>query len=126
MPNTEIIIYQENENNVPLLEWFDDPKIHDSQSRRKCLLAIERLREKGYELRRPEADYLEDGIYELRISLQHINYRILYSYVEQNVVLLTHGIVKERRVPPPEIQLALIRKKRYEQDPDEHTFKGGK
>ena len=35
----------------------------------KCYLLLERLREMGHELRWPEADFLRDGIYELRVSL---------------------------------------------------------
>jgi hypothetical protein len=34
----------------------------------------------GHELRRPEADFLRDGVYELRISLNHIQYRLLYCF----------------------------------------------
>ncbi|MGO9257708.1 MAG: type II toxin-antitoxin system RelE/ParE family toxin [Bryobacteraceae bacterium] len=32
----------------------------------------------GRELRRPEADFLRDGIYELRVSLRGVHFRILY------------------------------------------------
>ena len=124
MPTTKIVVYQEREQLVPLLDWFDNSKIHNALSRRKCLLAIERLRVMGHELRRPEADYLEDGIYELRVSCQHQNFRILYGFVGKNAVLLTHGIVKERRVPPQEINLALIRMRQYEHNPMEHTYQG--
>ena len=38
------------------------------------------MKELGYELRRPEADLLRDGIYELRVSINHVQYRILYSF----------------------------------------------
>jgi hypothetical protein len=41
---------------------------------------IERLRDLGHELRRPEADYLRDGIYELRVGLGSVNHRMLYSF----------------------------------------------
>lgn len=34
----------------------------------------------GHELRRPEADFLRDGIYELRVSLQGQQYRMLYFF----------------------------------------------
>jgi hypothetical protein len=38
------------------------------------------LRELGYDLRRPEADLLRDGAYELRVRLNRVQYRILYSF----------------------------------------------
>jgi hypothetical protein len=34
----------------------------------KCTVRIERPQEMGHELRRPEADFLRDGIYELRVG----------------------------------------------------------
>src|SRR5438105_845168 len=63
MPRTNVWLYRDDDGTVPLLEWLDDlpQKVRD-----KCRVKIERLRELGYELRRPEADYLRDGIYELR------------------------------------------------------------
>jgi hypothetical protein len=36
-------------------------------------------------------------------------------------VILSHGLQKERAVPPKEIDLALNRKKRFAADPDRHT-----
>ena len=36
----------------------------------KCRVGIERLRDLGHELGRPETDYLQDGIYELRVGLR--------------------------------------------------------
>ena len=87
-------------------------------------MKIRRLAEIGYELRRPEADYLRDGIYELRIGYRGINYRILYTFVGHRVALLTHGIVKESRVPPQEIDEAIFRKVKWEVDPKTHTYKG--
>lgn len=46
----------------------------------KCRVRIERLRDLGHELRRPEADLLRDGIYELRVRLGTLNYRMLYFF----------------------------------------------
>ena len=119
MPKTQVIIYQESEGDVPLLDWLDElPK----KAQAKCIARIERLAQCGRELRRPEADYLRDGIYELRVRMQRVNYRILYTFVGQNVALLTHGLTKERRVPPADIDLAIERKERFEDDPETHTY----
>ena len=75
MPKTKVVFYKEDDGTVPTLEWLDSlpPKALD-----KCVVRIERLGALGHELRRPESDYLRDGIYELRVGLQHMNYRILY------------------------------------------------
>jgi phage-related protein len=85
--------------------------------RAKCLARLERLQQLGFELRRPEADLLRDGVYELRIGFQGVNYRILYFFHGQNAVVVSHGLIKERAVPPKEIELALDRKSRFEHEP---------
>jgi phage-related protein len=118
MPKTKTVLYCEADGSVPLLAWFDT--IPD-KARDKCVARIERLRELGHELRRPEADYLRDGIYELRTSLQGVNYRVLYFFHGRQAVILSHGLVKERIVPPKEIEWAIARKREFEADPDKHT-----
>lgn len=79
MPETEVLIFAESDGSSPFLIWLDKqpPKVQD-----KCIVFIERLEEYGYELRRPQADYLRDGIYELRIKRQKTNYRILYFFMK--------------------------------------------
>ena len=117
MPQTEVLIFAENDGSAPLLEWLDalPAKVQD-----KCLVRIERLEELGHELRRPDADLLRDGIYELRARFQNVNYRMLYFFHEQRAVI-SHGLTKETAVPEKEIELALKRKRRFESNPDKHT-----
>ena len=79
--------------------------------------------ELGHELRRPEADLLRDKIYELRIGLMGMNYRLLYFFHGEAIAVLAHGIVKESAVPPREIDRAIERKKRFEKAPLAHTYK---
>lgn len=60
MPNVEVIFFQEEEGKSPaLIEWLDDLS---QKARLKCLARLKRLEDMGHELRRPEADYLRDGI----------------------------------------------------------------
>ncbi len=118
MPRTKIVLYREDDGTVPLLAWLDSVP---DKARDKCVVRIERLRELGHELRRPEADFLRDGIYELRAALQGINYRVLYFFHRREAVVLSHGLVKEREVPPKEIDRAIARKLKYEAAPSHHT-----
>ena len=120
MPRTRVVFFRDREGNVPVLEWLDalPAKIQD-----KCVVKIERLRELGHELRRPEADLLRDGIYELRIGREGVNYRILYFFHGRVAAVLTHGLVKEREVPVKDIQRALERKCLFERDPQAHTYR---
>jgi hypothetical protein len=63
----------------------------------------------GHELRRPEADFLRDGIYELRVSLGGVHHRILYFFHGATAAVVSHGLVKERVVPSKEIDHAVER-----------------
>jgi len=119
MPQIEVVLFQEDDKTVPLLEWLNRlPK----KARAKCVAALHRLELLGHELRRPEADYLRDDIYELRVRLRSINYRILYFFHGRTAAVVSHGIVKEREVPPRHIDEAVIRKNRFARDPWKHTF----
>jgi phage-related protein len=73
------------------------------------------------EVRRPHADYLRDGIYELRARLGTVNYRILYFFHGTLAAVLAHGLVKTDRVPPKEIDWARERMKRFKANPGRHT-----
>ncbi len=118
MPKTKVVFYKEDDGSVPVLEWLD------SLQRRaldKCTVRIERLEEMGHELRRPEADFLRDGIYELRVGLQHVNYRMLYFFHGRTAAVISHGLEKEDEVPPKEIEKAIERKRKFEKNPKAHT-----
>lgn len=117
MPPTEVLIFAEDDGSAPLLAWLDGLP---SKAQDKCIVRIERLRDMGHELRRPDAALLRDGIYELRARLQSVNYRMLYFFHQQRAVV-SHGLTKEREVPEKEIELALRRRRCFESDPDKHT-----
>ncbi len=119
MPRTNLILFKAGDGTAPFLDWFGaiPPRAQD-----KCRVRLERLRELGHKLRRPEADFLRDGIYELREGLHGINYRMLYFFHGREAVVVSHGIIKERVVPPREIDLALKRKAEFAANPGQHTY----
>jgi phage-related protein len=119
VPRTKVVLYQDEDGSCPFLAWFSGlpAKVQD-----KCFLRLERLREVGHGLRRPEADFLRDGIYELRVSLQGVHHRILYFFHGTVAAVVSHGLIKERVVPPKEIDRAVERKKRFEVNPRRHTY----
>jgi phage-related protein len=120
MTKTKVVFYKENDETTPaVLEWLDTIPV---KARLKCLARIERLKEEGHQLRRPEADLLRDKIYELRASLQGIHYRILYFFHGNVAAVLSHGIIKEDCVPPIEIERAIKRRKSFEMNPKVHTY----
>ena len=104
---TELVFYQEKPTDVPMADWLD--QLPD-KALQKCLARLKRFELPGHELRRPEADFLTESIYELRASYQGVHYRMLYFFHKQLGVMVSHGLTKERAVPPREIALALERK----------------
>lgn len=122
MPETVVYFYQEEDGTAPVLEWLEDVRSSDKKAYANCLERIERLRNFGHELRRPHADYLEDGIYELRAKRGRVQYRILYFFHGQNVAILDHGLTKEDAMPKADLARAKERKGLFEQNPDKHTY----
>jgi len=121
MPKTEVIIFAEEDGSSPLIEWLDglSSKVQD-----KCIVRIERLEAMGYELRRPEADYLRDEIHELRWKAEGVQFRVLYFFYKGKAVL-SHGIEKESEVPPKEVDIAIRRREMFEKNPNKHAYEGG-
>ena len=122
MPSAKVHFYLSDDGTVPVLDWLRQLRQQDRQGYAKCVVRIQRLAEEGHALRRPEADYLRDGIYELRARQGHVNYRILYFFHGQNVIVLAHGMTKESEVPDTEIERALRRKAAFEVNPKLHTY----
>jgi len=67
MPQTNVVFYQKTVGDVPVLDWLKQLRRSDRRAYAKCVAAIERLAQLGHEMRRPAADFLRDGIHELRM-----------------------------------------------------------
>jgi phage-related protein len=124
MPSIHVVFYQEQEGDAPVVEWLRELNATNFKAFDKCRAAIARLALLGHELRRPEADYLRHGIYELLVRLGSVNYRLLYFFHGQTVSVIAHGLTKEAAVPATDIKRALARKSVFTANPAVHTFKG--
>ncbi|MBM4087680.1 MAG: type II toxin-antitoxin system RelE/ParE family toxin [Planctomycetes bacterium] len=120
MPRTNVVFYRDDDGSVPLLEWIDRLP---AKAKAKCRARIGRLRAEGHALRRPEADYLRDGVYELRVGFQGVNYRMLYFFHGATAAVLSHGLIKERVVPSSEIEAAIERRTKFVAHPAKHTHR---
>lgn len=123
MPATDVIFYRDLDGSVPVLNWLEEAGRRDRCGVAKCAARIEMLRQYGNELRRPIADYLRDGVYELRIRSGRLQYRLLYSFHGRHTAVLIHGLVKEKEVPRKDIELALSRMAKFKQSPAQHSFR---
>jgi len=119
MPETKVVIFKDDDGSAPLLDWLDrQPK----RAKAKCIEKIERLAVFGYELRRPDCDYLTAGIYELRAKRNGVHYRVLYGFHGKNAVMLSHGCTKTDKVPEREINRAVENLEKYKAEPGKHTY----
>ena len=121
MPITEVVFFLQSDGSAPVRQWLADLRRRDVTAHDKCLARISRLAEMGFELRRPEADFLRDGIHELRVRRGNVNYRILYCFHGRGTAVLLHGVVKEGAIPETDFRRALDRRAQLETDPQRHV-----
>lgn len=121
MPSTEVRAFRDSNGSVPLQAWLDDLEVSKPTAYKKCLARITELADKGNQLRRPLADYLRDGIYELRATVSRVHYRILYFFTGSHVAILSHGTTKEVAVDNKDIELAIRRMALVKSNPKKHT-----
>ena len=122
MPATQVIFYQETTGVCPVLDWLAELRGRNPKAWANCRARLGLLAEFGHELRRPAADFLRDGIHELRAKQGHVQYRVLYFFHGRNVAVLAHSLTKEDAIPTADIERALKRKGLFAQDPERHTY----
>lgn len=122
MPKTRVIFFKEKAGRSPVMDWLAALLAENQKAWANCRARIKLLSEYGHELRRPSADFLRDGVYELRAKQGHVQYRILYSFHGRNVAILSHALTKEDEVPEVDINRAITRKKLFEMNPKAHTY----
>lgn len=120
MSSVDVIFYKENDE-VPAKEFINSlPR----KPLAKGLKLLEELSKQGHELRRPQADILREGIYELRWRDVKVQYRLLYFFHGQGLVVVSHGIQKKSdAVPEIEIDRAIRRKENFQKAPTAHTWR---
>jgi hypothetical protein len=124
MPKTLVVLFQERKDEVPVRDWLRELAQSNAKAHVKGREAIRLLEDFGHELRRPHADFLCDGIYELRFRLGHVNHRILYFFHGRTAAVLSSGFTKEAEVPRIEIERASERKRKFLENPEAHTYRG--
>lgn len=106
MPRVEVRVFCDSDKKSQFLDWYRELEDQDKRAFAKCNALILRLESLGNELRRPIADILRDGIWELRIRTGHVNRRVLYGFCGPKVVVLLGGLEKTRKVPTAAIEKA--------------------
>ena len=122
MPQTELLVFKDESGVAPLIDWLNRLERTEPKAYVACLVRIQQLEQSGYELRRPVADFLRDGIYELWAKRGKVHYRILYLFHGKNVACMTHGFTKKGAVPNTEIARAIHAKELVESNRNRYTM----
>lgn len=106
-----IVIYTKENGESPIKSFIE---ALETKMKAKVLRFIALLKQNGMELREPYTKSLSDGILELRIIQGNNIVRILYFFMQGNIIVLTNGFVKKsNKTPKKEIELALKYRKDY-------------
>jgi hypothetical protein len=106
----KLLFYNIINGKSPIREFIESIK---EREQAKVLSWISALKQEGINLHRPFADFLEDGIHELRIKLTGEQIRVLYFFCYRDFIVLTHtSIMNTSKVPLKEIKKA----KKYRKD----------
>jgi len=102
--NFDVEYYEKSDGSFPAEEFILS---QDLKMKAKLFKMLELLEERGNKLREPYSKFLEDGIFEIR-AVQGSNItRVLYFFVVDKKIILTHGFVKKtQKTPPSEIRTA--------------------
>lgn len=113
----EIIFYRKENEKSPV-EDFISKCSH--QEKIEIVAHLDALSQLGFKAKRPLVDYLEDGIYELRIRVMKKQIRVLYFFFHQDKIVITNAFVKKStKIYMTEIKMAKrIRKNFIRRDKD--------
>ena len=104
-----VYYFVDDRGHKPVKEFIDSLPIKEQA---KVFAYIAELKERGRQLRRPAADYLRDGIYELRPR----DNRVFYFFFMKNNVVLLHAIKKKTdKITGGDLALCLKRKQNVEE-----------
>lgn len=92
MLDFEIIFYKTEKGEVSVADFLDSL---DIKMREKMLMSIRLIKEKGFKVRLPYSEELEDGIFELRAKVGSNITRVLYFFFVGRKIVLTNGFVKK-------------------------------
>jgi phage-related protein len=121
MPAVDVVYFRDSDQSVPVLDWLVELATRDRRSAGKCLARIELLREHGQELRRPFAEILRDGVYELRVCSGRVQHRVSYFFRGRELVVLANAVTKDSKIPPNDVELAVARMRLFTANPTRHV-----
>lgn len=103
-----IYFYVDQHGRIPVKDFIN---ALSQKEQAKVIAYLDELMVQGHNMRRPMADYLRDGIYELRPKRD----RIFYFFYMRDKVVLVHAMRKlVLKVPEADLALCIKRKEMVE------------
>jgi len=87
----KVMYYEDEKNTRPVEEFINSL---DFKTKTKVFSRITLLEKKCQELRRPYVDFLQDGLYELRVVFFGNQVRVIYAYMFKDYIILLHAFHK--------------------------------
>ena len=109
MPH-RIEFYRTQRGDEPALDYI---RAQTKAHRAKIGRALRYLEELGHLARRPMADYLQAGLYELRVAVEGHQHRLLYFFHGKELIVVTSAFLKKDDAVP---ESELARARRYRTD----------
>ena len=103
-----VFFFVDERGNRPVEKFIENLPLKEQT---KVMAYLDELKKQGHNLRRPMADYLGEGIYEIRPRDNRVFY---FFYLREHAVLL-HAIRKKTdKIPSADMDLCIRRKKQVE------------
>jgi len=110
----QVELYETERGNCPVEDFLEE--IEDEKLKVKLWALIDLLSEKGEYLTTPHAQKLKNtnDIWELRLRYKKNQYRILYFFTGDKIILLHAFVKKTRKIPDQDKKIAEKRRREWE------------
>ena len=99
--------FAEINGRVPMIEFLDGLSLKERAKIFVYINKLVELKSSGIQPKENLSKYLDDGIFELRVSFENRISRSFYFYKSEKQIVFTHGIIKKsQRMPKAEIERA--------------------
>lgn len=99
--------FAEINGRVPMIEFLESLSLKERAKIFAYIDKLVELKNSGMQPKENLSKYLEDGIFELRVSFENRISRSFYFYASEKTIIFTHGFFKkEQKTPKNEIERA--------------------
>ena len=109
--------FAEISSKVPMIEFLEELSVKERAKIFACIEKLVELKSSGIQPKENLSKYLEDGIFEIRVTFKNRISRSLYFYESEKQIIFTHGFVKKSsKTPKNEIEKAKTIRKLWREE----------